>query len=559
MQIARRLYVYLLTGIGLGVLVSGISLLLTTLFEALGLGGGLALGGNDRALRERLTLATAMTVVALPVWLIHWLAAERSVRPGRPGADVERSSGVRGLFFALVLGILLLVGVAAARALIEAGGMALAGEGPDFRNPAGDLALFFSAGAAWIYHVGVRTRDWSHGPITGPGAWLPRAYLYLAVFIGLFVMLFGIRDLLDLAGRAIVGDPEVSFGGEPGAWWAFPLTSSVGAIVTGGLVWIGHWWYAARLRASPGPRGASERSSRVRLAFFVGVLVLAAGAGIGYLSEATRAVLEALTGVSEASGAGMVTTAIVSLVSAGLFGLTWWIDAAWLRLEAAMPDAAVKPDAARWLECYSLALVGLGFGTAGVVELVGLLLDVLLGGGQTFAGGDVWRRELAGFLPFAVFGSALWLWQWSRVTRDWSLDPVEEAASTVRRAALLIVLAVSILSGIVALGIILYRVFGTLFGLDVPGDVVAELSTPIAAVLVAVLVAGYHGAALRRDQALHRPEAADVAPAPPARSAMTLRLTAPVEATPDDVAAVTDALRQALPPGYALEDDGRMT
>jgi len=49
---------------------------------------------------------------------------------------------------------------------------------------------------------------------------------------------------------------------------------------------------------------------------------------------------------------------------------------------------------------------------------------------------------------------------------------------------------------------ILYRLFGTDFGLDAPGEVVAELSTPIGALIVAAAVAAYHGQLLRRDGAL---------------------------------------------------------
>jgi hypothetical protein len=118
MQTARRLYLYLLAGIGLGVLVSGISLLLTTLFQAIGLGGGDPFAG-EQAVRERLTRATAMSAVALPVWLIHWFLAERGVRPGHPDADVERSSAVRGLYFALVLGALLVAMFVSAGSLVE--------------------------------------------------------------------------------------------------------------------------------------------------------------------------------------------------------------------------------------------------------------------------------------------------------------------------------------------------------------------------------------------------------------------------------------------------------
>ena len=158
MHTARRLYLYLLAGIGLGVLVSGVSLLLTTLFQALGLGGGEVIAGVQ-AVRERLTLATAMSAVALPVWLIHWFLAERGVRPGRPEADVERSSAVRGLYFALVLGGLLIAMFTSAGAFVEYVVQWLAGDAPDFRDPAGNLGLLIAAAAAWGYHLRVRIRD----------------------------------------------------------------------------------------------------------------------------------------------------------------------------------------------------------------------------------------------------------------------------------------------------------------------------------------------------------------------------------------------------------------
>ena len=48
MQTARRLYVYLLSGISLGVLVAGVSMLLTVLLQSVGLSfGGPQLGGGD--------------------------------------------------------------------------------------------------------------------------------------------------------------------------------------------------------------------------------------------------------------------------------------------------------------------------------------------------------------------------------------------------------------------------------------------------------------------------------------------------------------------------------
>ncbi len=128
MQTARRLYVYLLSGISLGALVIGVTMLLTVLFEALGLGntGEVVFGGED-ATRQQLTLASAVTAVSLPVWLIHWLVAERSVRPDRPTASIERTSDVRGLYFALAMGALLLAMATGVASMLEAIVLRMAG------------------------------------------------------------------------------------------------------------------------------------------------------------------------------------------------------------------------------------------------------------------------------------------------------------------------------------------------------------------------------------------------------------------------------------------------
>jgi len=149
MQTARRLYVYLISGVGMGMLVAGLTILLIVLFDRLGLGGSV-IGGTGDVIGQQLTLASALIVVGLPVWLIHWLAAERSVRPGRPEADLERTSDVRGLYFALALGILLAVAATGVTSVIQAIVDALLG-GTDvtFSGAADGLAIALVAGAAW--------------------------------------------------------------------------------------------------------------------------------------------------------------------------------------------------------------------------------------------------------------------------------------------------------------------------------------------------------------------------------------------------------------------------
>lgn len=563
MQTARRLYLYVMAGIGLGVLVAGVSLLLTTLLEAIGIDSGSVFSG-EQASRERLTLATAMTAVALPVWLIHWFVAERGVQEGRPGSDLERSSAVRGLFFALVLGGLLIAAFLSLRSLVEWAALSFVGDST-FSNPAGDLGLLVAAGAAWGYHLSVRLRDWRRGPITGAGAWLPRAYLYVATFAGLFVLLFGIADLLALTGRLLAGEAGDPVFDDVGTWWTFPLASALSRIVVGGATWIGHWWYARQLWADPGHRGTVERPARLRFAFYVATLVVSAGAALGYAGQVGRLIIGAVLGLGTGDGPGgsLVGEVVASAVAALVFALAWWVHARWLRAAARDPGAHATVPRPERLVAYPTALVGLAVGAIGAARLLGVVLDLVLGGGRVVTGGDQTERVFADFAPYAILGFGTWIWHWSAVMRAVAAEPVEEASSTVRRTALLATLAISVLAGVASLGVVLYRLFGTLFGLDIPANVAAELSVPIGALVVTVAIALYHGGLLRQDGAL-RDADREAEEGPPgvtavARPEVGLTLVGPPGIEPGTLAGVADGLRAQLPDGFELLDDRRMS
>ena len=84
------------------------------------------------------------------------------------------------------------------------------------------------------------------------------------------------------------------------------------------------------------------------------------------------------------------------------------------------------------------------------------------------AGEDFSRGQLARFLPIALVGTVVWLWSWNAIGARYRQAPAEEASATTRRASLLLVLAGGILAGIASLGVILYRLFGSVFGIDAP-------------------------------------------------------------------------------------------
>jgi hypothetical protein len=548
MQAARRIYLYLMTGISLGALITGLTMLLAVLLDRLGLGprGDVVFGG-DEAIRQQLTVAAALIAVALPVWLIHWYVVERAARPDRPGGLGELNAPERGLFFALALGILLLVGASGLASAIHDGVMRLVGEPEGYHDIAGGLGRAAVAMTAWGYHARIRSRDWEHRALTHQAAFLPRAYRYAAAFVGLLIALFALTGLVELAGRVLLDVPRDGFG--PGAWWAYPLASGVSGVLVGGAVWIGHWAFSTGLLAAPDPRGLSERASRFRPAYFVAVMVSAAATTLFFLAEGIGAALRQALGVD---GTMTPTEAIgsiaVPLVNVIPFALGWWLHARWLDDEPIATDTPAGTATADRLRLYPVALVTLAYGAIGAAWLIGLIIDSVLGRG-TLGGNELWREQLARFAPYAALGWMAWIWAWSAVQRRSAADPTAESASTTRRTVLLIALALAVLAGIGSAGVILYRLFGSLFGIRLTGDPISELSLPIGILVVAVSVAASHGALVRRDQARRAEFEKENAPESRAPRSIRLRLSGPG----DGLERALASLGGATPDGYLLE------
>ncbi|MEZ4524220.1 MAG: DUF5671 domain-containing protein [Thermomicrobiales bacterium] len=95
MQTIRRLHIYLMMAVTLGLSAFG----LMTLLEVGSISSGQAFGGRELLgidadeVRQRLSLALPFVLIAGPIWWLHWKLASRSVRTstsrttnGNPGA-----------------------------------------------------------------------------------------------------------------------------------------------------------------------------------------------------------------------------------------------------------------------------------------------------------------------------------------------------------------------------------------------------------------------------------------------------------------------------------------
>jgi hypothetical protein len=482
MATARRLYLYIVSGIGLGLILSAGTTLLGLVLDRLGIhavdpfssGPFPVATGSAPLNREALAGAIGLMAVGLPLWLIHWGLVERTVRRNGPEAEAERQSQMRSLFFAIVLGSLLVIAASAAvDALREGISRPLGATDPFvYVDIAGSVATAVVVGGAWGYHAWVRARDLRRGPaIRGSAAWISRLYLYGAAFAGLVAVLAATAAMINTVIDVVAGyqgsafyDGGLQLPGEVGsmgltvptaAWWVRPVIAAGATILIWGWVWSGHWLYAGRLRARGDEQGQSERSSRLRLSFFVGVVAVGVGLATTAFGDGLGVLIGAVIGAPR-SGAGLpVWHDVIGPPAAAVFAIVaWWAHRRFATREQAEVEDGSALRAVRPMD-YMTALIGLGFLTVGLVGLLTLLAQQTMG--ETLYGAGIlgsWRDQAARDIGYAVVGVPVLLWPWLASRRRLAVDRAGEVRSSSRRYCLFFVVGASVVAGAGSLAIL---------------------------------------------------------------------------------------------------------
>jgi Domain of unknown function (DUF5671) len=94
----RRVYYYILSALGLTVVIFGLAVLLSFLVDSLFM---LGLGG--RAIDRQLTAALALLVVGVPLWLLTWRPMQAEALSGGDAGDHARRSITRKIYLYLAL------------------------------------------------------------------------------------------------------------------------------------------------------------------------------------------------------------------------------------------------------------------------------------------------------------------------------------------------------------------------------------------------------------------------------------------------------------------------
>ncbi len=437
---------------------------------------------------ESTALQIAIIVVGLPIFLVHWLWAQRLAR-----REVEECEAVlRRLYLygamAAFLGPLLANTFDLLNILLRSVfGLKLVGWRYSDLSLGGAIAHHLAAVIVltllWIYHWRVLQQDNREIPDTEGRATVRRLYVYGFCAAGLAMTVSAVNSLsrwlmFQIGARVASARPEI-------------LISEVVRLVLGLSLWLIFWRLAQRLFAGP---DEEERASVLRKLYLYIAVFLSVMATCTTLTIVLSDGLGRLLGTS-GSGGGDIREALSILLSAGL---VWAYHAYTLRQDAAQ---AGEPAAAAWVKQvyhYLIAAIGLG------ALLIGLGgdLTVLI---RTLAGASSVRgvpEEVAWFTAAIIVGLPVWILPWrQRQLAAAAPGPAgdAESRSVVRRIYLYLYLFIATMTVLGSGVYLVYRLIALALGVGEQGNLLAELGQAISYSLMAVGIWLYHGAILRAE------------------------------------------------------------
>ncbi len=540
-MILRRLYLYLVSAAGLGLLAAGLALLGTTV---------LLFVFNDPSAqdsRTQLAIYTAMTVVALPVWGAHfWFARRFAMRD-----PDERASAIRRLYLywaclAASLGALVALAITAAdllRPLMDT--CATVATGPFLKSPeitcpadpnwlatsqAAWIALVFIV--TWAFHFRIATRDRAAVGETGASATLRRWYMYVVLLVSLLMALSGASGLLELvwlkAWHTSLGDYRY-------------MGDAAGLFLAGIVVWGIHARTIVQHHV-PDDRHSTLRALTGFIAVAVSIVTaLVAGSQILYYGLARA--------LGVAHPVGIVGDDILGALAAPgsqvlVYGIAWFLVRRWLAQDARAQEAD-RQAGIRRLYTNLATLVSLAAWAAGAGGLLWTLAEQLEAPIIGVKAGD-WKDPVSLWVTLLVVGAAVWVAHWR--PSPWAADRQSLSRRLYVWAALLASVLVILGAGVGMLNALLQQVFSAHPKLNDVGNL--DFGHYLAVIVVAAGIGVYHWRVLQADAAARPPKVA--VEQAPAAVAVAAPVSVPIYATE---VAEPHSRRYVLSVTDATEDD----
>jgi len=465
----RRLYYYGLSFVALMLSASGGVMLVDYVADSFGGPELLSRGATQ------LAMAIALTVVATPIWLIHWYLAQRAIRR----FPSETRAVGRKIYLTLVLGVSAAVGASGLVSLLR---WLFGGDSFNGLN----LAFPLVWGAVWGFHWYVVIRE---VPRTEFGDSIHRAYVYATSLYGLVLLLVGtgiiLRHLFAQAYDAL-SSTQVLLTGE-GALWNGATQTALAIILVGGVYWWWHWHRVAR----------DDINSVLRQVYLHLFAVLGGAATVVVTLNILlfRALQLAFGEPGAADQFQFIPGALAALIVGG--GL-WGYHRAVVKQESR--GAVVGLPAAQRVYGYLLAALGLGTLATALVMLFGVVIGVIIPqAGESLVRGDWWRNPLALAVSLALIGAPLWGFYWFGVQRAAGAT-IEERSTLSRRIFIYLVLGAAVLAALGNLSAILFMFLRDLLEGQLSAQTVQDIKWSIGVLLTAGAISVYYWLILREDR-----------------------------------------------------------
>jgi hypothetical protein len=482
MVTVRRVYIFLVCAISLQAVTWSLIKLLRNLI----------LLGNDAPVTS-VAFQIAVIVIGLPVFLVHWLWAQRLA-----SRDVgERESALRRLYlYGMMAGFLAPI-IANAYSLIAYLLWLIVGGNRTKMLSSGEalvssIVAMICLALMWFYHQRTVTADAKAIPETGNPAAIHRLYIFSFGAAGLIMTTHAAVQLLRWLMFQIGGQKFIN------VFTTSSFTDGLALLVIGLPVWLIFWNWAQRMFIGPNDE---ERESALRKFYLYATVFISLILTVSYATIILAGFFRRLQSLSST---GDIRIPLPILICSAI---VWAYHANVLRQDALL--AAEKPRQAgiHRLYRYLVAGVGLAAFLLGISGDISVFIRALSQSGFTK---DL-KDELAWFSAALIIGLPVWFIPWrnlQRVAVARTPAGIDERRSIVRKIYLYFYIFVATMAVLASAVYIVTNLLSMILGKRSEGNLGSNLGQAIAFILIGVAVWLYHGYALRLDGNINRREQA---------------------------------------------------
>ncbi len=477
MSTSKRVFFYIVSLVGLGIFAGGIGNLLRLFFDVV-VKSDLSKIGGAAFTRDQLSFGIAMLVIGGLLWFFFWRNIQKHVADN----SAEIASVARKFYIDIILLASALTALISALIFLQ---WLLAGM-PLISFSSGGTAAMIVAAGIWYYHWKIEAKE---GQPSSSAKTLRRWYVYIMCAWGLSWFSFG---LVQMVNTTVLYLPVWGSTVTSGSFWNGNVQASIASILIGGLAWVFHWF-----RAAKDDFGSVLRNVYLYLlTVFGGAL-----AGLIALTAFTYQILRFFISGPAAADARYFQFLGWTVPTIVVAGAIWAYHQQKAQEEASRGD--MQYFSARRVLLYLMAFIGLGTLVAGLMMLLGILLDVWINAansGTVIIAAGWWHNQLALSLAMLIVAVPVWYYYWNQVIRVVESGGIEEWRSRSRRIFLYVILGVTIIALTAAMVNIIYQLLNGMLQGSFDVVVLRNIKWSLQTLVVTAPVLIYHLYVLRQDQ-----------------------------------------------------------